>query len=123
MHGIGLAQGVKVIPLADDGVVDTQGFEGVVFVCTFGSASASNEMQGTYSDDAGGTGKSDTGVVTDMDGTATVGILEIHKPRKRFVGCDLTGTGTMVAVLYGARKVKTVQDSTTIAQSNVSPAV
>lgn len=123
MHGIGLVQGVKVIPIASGAVVDSQGFEGVVFVQSFDAASASNELQGQQGDAANGSDQANmAAALVDMDATATVGVLEVHKPYKRYVSCDVTGAGSMVAILYGARKVKIDQPAaTTIATATVSP--
>ena len=124
-HGIGALQELKIIPVASDAEVDPSGFEGVLFVCVFDAAAGSNEMQGKQ----GPTGSlSDLdGAITDMDATATVGCLQIHKPLQSAgdrVACELTGAGSMVAILYGPRSQEVAQDAaTTIAANYISPDV
>lgn len=123
MHGIGLLQGVKVIPVASGAVVDTANYEGVMFVQTYDSAGASNALQGQHGDASNGSDQADAAdALVDMDATATVAVLQVHKPRKRYVSADATGDGTMVAILYGARTQPVEQPAaTTIATNAISP--
>jgi hypothetical protein len=126
-HDHGLMVDTKVIPIASDAVVDTAGFEGVVFVAHFDAASGSNKLTLRDGSEAGG---GDQAIVKDADGnnaeltmdaTATVGRIQNHKPVERYVSCTQVGAGTMTAVLYGTRTQATTPGTTTNEASFVSP--
>lgn len=123
MHGIGLLQGVKVIPVASGAVVDTANYEGVMFVQVYDAAGGTNALQGQHGDESDGSDQANaSGALVDMDATATTAVLQVHKPRKRYVSADATGAGTMIAILYGGRTLPVEQPAaTTLATNSISP--
>ncbi len=87
--------------------IDTQGFEGVLFVIKFGTAAADNTIKAQQG------AASNLSDAADLAGTS-VGVgasdelvwLDIHKPLERYVRCvALRGTSTTIdgcfAFLYG----------------------
>lgn len=127
MHGIGLLQGVKVQSIVSGNEVDTSGFEGVMFVTKFSAAHASNVVTAHHGDLANGSDQAATVGTVDMDATATVGVLQVHKPRKRYVSPVATAGGagsvtSITAILYGARNSAVPQSTDINAVNSVSPA-
>ncbi len=110
--------------------VDTQGFEGVMFVGSIATANAGNFAKVQQSSDDG---SSDT--YADLEGTKLVTgndadsfLIDINKPRERYLKCLVvrgganTATGDVYAILYGPRKAPTSHGSTIDAETHASPA-
>lgn len=140
MHGIGLLENVKVIKTFDEvtaatsaanGVaIDTAGAEGVIFVTVFGTSAADNGVK-VQQDSASGMGTAADllGSQVLLDGTETTAVVQVHKPRERYVrAVAVRGTSTTVpagiAIVYGLRTCPYDNDSQTdvAAESHVSPA-
>lgn len=94
----------------DGATIDTQGFEGVLFIAKFGTAASNNTLQ-AQQDSASG-----MGTVADVLGTSVaVGTsdevvwLDFNKPLERYVRVQgERGTSSTldwgVAILYGAKR-------------------
>ena len=117
MYGIGLLEATTVDQVAtaqaagtsdvNSDVVDTQNYEGVIFVTTLGTAAANNgiKIQGGEQSDL-----SDAADLLSSSNTPnkTCVVTQVHKPRERYVRAVVVrGTSTtvdsVVAYLYGAR--------------------
>lgn len=116
--------------------IDMQGYEGCLIFVLFGTitASAVTSVKAQQSSDDGA---SDT--YADLTGTSitiaddednTVAILDIYKPRERYLKC-IVDRGTQNAVVdgifalrYGARVQATTHDATTVpnVETHISPA-
>ena len=128
-HDHGLVIDTRVIPVESGDAVDCANAEGVQFICVFNAADAGNKLElqtgklADGSDQAAVKDRLDASVVAElqMDAVATVGRIECHKPEKRFVSCEVTGAGTMVAVLYGSRSQPTTPSAECNEASFVSP--
>jgi len=107
--------------------VDMAGFEGVMFfgrVASEDSGNSANVAQSdddvTFADLAG------TKVVTGDDADSF--LIDIVKPTKRYLRCEVNrgGTDTIVgdiyAIQYGARVAPTSQGATIDAETHISPA-
>ena len=116
-------------------VVDTQGYEGVMFVASFGALTATQvtglkAQQGLVSDgsDMADLAGSATGPMGDADGNKTL-VLDVFKPMERYVRPVITRSVAnavidgVVAILYRAKQAPTTQDTTVKASKQVaSPA-
>ena len=114
----------------DGATIDTQGYEGVLFVAKFGTAASGNTLQAQQ-----GT-ESDASDMADLEGTlVTVGAsdeivwLDLVKPQERYVRTQVQrGTSTTldwcVAIAYGAHKtpVDNATAGTIAGEAHVSPA-
>lgn len=109
-------------------VIDMQGFEGVMFVASVGTAAADNGIkaqQGQQSNLSDAADLASTQVLSDA--TQTDLVLDVYKPQERYVRPVIVrGTSTTVeavwAIQYEARTKPT--DNTTTAQAaelHVSP--
>lgn len=140
MHGTGLLEGVKVIKTFDEvtagtsasngTTIDTANAEGVIFVTVFGTSAADNGVK-CQQDTASGMGGAADLLATQvlLDGTETVAVVQIHKPRERYLRpVAVRGTSTTVpagiAIVYGLRTEEYDNDTQTdvAAESHVSPA-
>lgn len=110
--------------------IDTQGFEGCMFVGSIATANAANFAKVQQSSDDG---SSDT--YADLTGTKVVPgddgdsfLIDIYKPRERYLKCLIdrgganTATGDIYAILYGAHKAPVSHGSTIDAETHASPA-
>lgn len=109
--------------------IDTQGFEGVMFVGSLGSANAGNfakARQGQQSNMSDGADLINTKVVPANNGDSF--LLDINRPQERYVDLQIvrggltTITGDIYAILYGPRKAPTTHGATINAETHVSPA-
>ena len=127
-HGVGALQGVKIVEIASDAVVDCSNFEGVLFIGSFDTPGAGNSLQGRQGEASDGSDQANlsSSLVTTAS-SEDVAVLQIHKPRESqgaFVSVTKTGAGDMVAVLYGSRNSEVVQDAgETVALNSISPAL
>ncbi len=146
MFGLGLISGlVKLIKVKDhstaatsavnsDGVDMWQdgGYDGVLFLTSFGTPAVDNTINAAQSDDDGSVDD-----YTDLEASKTVpgasdedAYLEIFRPTKRWVRCEAArGTSSTLesiwALLYGprdSRKVTNVVSGTITGKSLISPA-
>lgn len=118
-----LSKRVKIIKVKDHSTAATDavdstgvdmaqegGFEGVLFVTSFGTAAANNTINAAQSDDDGSADN-----YTDLTGTSVTSgssdedcFLDVYQPTKRYVRCEAArGTSSTLesiyAILYGAR--------------------
>lgn len=116
-------------------IVDMQGYEGVLFVASFGTLTATQvtslkAQQDT--DSAGGTMADLTGTsvgpLADGDSNKVL-VLDVYRPLERYVRCVVDrGTAnavidSVIAIQYGARKAPVTQGSTVSASElHASPA-
>jgi len=109
-------------------IVDTAGYQGVVFLTSFGTANATNtaKVQGSATnatdDMADLTGTSITSGSSDEDL-----IVEIHKPQQRYVQLVVArgASSTLESIwaqLYGGDPASASLTGTRVAELNVSPA-
>lgn len=140
MHGKGLLHSVRIEKTFDEvtaatsassgSTIDMSGAEGVIFITLFGTSAADNGVK-VQQDSASGMGSAadleDSQKL--LDGTETVVINQVHKPRERYVRpVAVRGTSTTVpggfAIVYGLRSEPYDNDSDTdnSAESLVSPA-
>jgi hypothetical protein len=110
--------------------VDTQGFEGCMFVGSIATVDAGNFAKVQQSSDDG---SSDT--YADLEGTKNVPgddgdsfLIDVYKPRERYLkllivrgGADSI-TGDVYAILYGAHDKPTGHGATIDAETHASPA-
>lgn len=88
--------------------IDMAGYEGVIFTARIATANAGNFLRGEHSDDGTNWEEIEGSKVVAAEDAQSV-VLEIHKPKKRYVRAAIertaaSVTGDIVAVLYGARK-------------------
>lgn len=116
-------------------VIDTMGYEGVLFVAAFGTLTATQvtslkAQQGVQSDgsDMADLAGTSVGPLDDADGDKVL-VLDVHKPDERYVRCVVDrGTANavidgVVALLYGPRTAATAQGATVAAaEAHTSPA-
>ena len=116
-------------------VLDMQGFDGVVFVASFGALTATQvtslkAQDGATSNlsDAADLAGSLTGPLADADGNRSL-VLEICKPAKRYIRPVINRAtanaviDSVVAIQYSASKSPTTNDTTVAAAKlRVSPA-
>jgi len=109
-------------------VIDTQGFEGVVFFGSIGTANAGNfakVQQGQKSDLSDAADLAGTKVVPGDDGDSF--LIDIYKPRERYLRVYIdrsganTATGDVYAILYEPRKAPVTHGATIDAELHVSP--
>jgi len=90
--------------------VDMQGYEGVIFIVGLGTSAVDNGIKAQQDTVTGmGNGADLLGSQVLLDGTETIAIVEIHKPRERFLRpIVVRGTSTTIewciAIKYGAHK-------------------
>lgn len=129
----GVAAGTSV---QTSSVIDTQGFEGVKIYTAFGAittgAVTSVEVQQSSDDGSADTYVDLLGtniVVADDDDNQVV-VHDIYRPRERYLKLQINRATQnavidgVIAVLYGARKKPTTDDSATVVgrETHVSPA-
>ena len=108
--------------------IDTQGFEGVMFVGSLASANAGNfakARQGQQSNMSDGADLANTKVVPVTNGDSF--LIDVYKPQERYVDVQIvrgvtTITGDVYAILYGPRKAPTTHGPTINAETHISPA-
>jgi hypothetical protein len=108
--------------------IDTQGFEGVMFVGSLAAANAGNfakARQGQQSNMSDGADLANTKVVPVTNGDSF--LIDINRPQERYVDLQIvrgvtTVTGDVYAILYGPRKAPTTHGPTINAETHVSPA-
>lgn len=100
--------------------IDTAGFEGVRFVVSFGTIAATGVQglrvqQGAASDMSDAADLAGTAVAVADDEDNTLAIVEVHRPRERYVRCIVdraTANATVnigIAELYGPAKMPVTQ--------------
>jgi hypothetical protein len=116
-------------------VLDMQGFDGVVFVASFGALTATQVTSLKAQDgatanlsDAADLAGSLTGPLADADGNRSL-VLEICKPAKRYIRPVINRAtanaviDSVVAIQYASSKSPTTNDTTVaVAKLRVSPA-
>lgn len=115
----------------DSAEVDMQGFEWVKFIILFGTSAADNGIKAIQQDTVTGmaTAADLVGTKKLLDATETVAVVDVVKPRERFLQAVVErGTSTTIAagfaILGGARTVPYDQDADTDTahEHHVSPA-
>ena len=136
-----LSENVKIVKVQDhttagtsavnSDAVDMQGYEGVMFVTSCGTAAIDNTINAAQSDDSAGSPDD----FTDLEGSKVVPgasdedlFLDVFKPKKRYVRAEIArGTSTTLetiwAILYSPRRLPVDNTTTgTIAgEAHVSP--
>lgn len=90
--------------------VDMEGFEGVIFVASVGTAAANNGIKARQDTATGMGSAADLENTSNLsDATQTDLVLDIFRPQERFLDCQvLRGTSTTIeavwAIQYGAKK-------------------
>lgn len=135
-----LSNDVKVIKVADhstaatSGVtsasVDTAGYEGVMFLTSFGTAAAGNTLKAQQSSDDGGSDDfSDLAGTSVSSGSSDEDVwLDIYRPGKQYVRVVAArGTSSTLesvwAILYGPRQapVDNTTTGTIVGELHVTP--
>ncbi len=129
-NAVGVGTGTVV-----SSTVDTQGFEGVMFLVAFGAITDGTPniqgRQGQQSNMSDAATLAGTDVAMADADDNDIGILDIYRPAERYVDCQVVRGGatgcvidSITAILYGPRKIPTVHDSATVPQveTHVSPA-
>lgn len=110
-------------------VIDTQGYEGVMFVGSIATANAGNSVKAQQGALADGSDMADleaTSIASGDNGDSF--LLDIYRPRERYVRVVITRAGTttvtgdVYALLYGARTYPVEHGATINAETHVSPA-
>lgn len=129
-HSYGLLHDVKIVPTASATTVDLAQVEGVAFIVVWSAAAGTNKIvlevgdtstQGDHVAAYDMKYPANAAELT-MDATATVGVLQVHKPQHRYCSITITGTTSAVlAVFYGHRKSFPAQGATTLTALFQSP--
>jgi hypothetical protein len=109
--------------------VDMSGYEGVVFVTSFGTANAGNTILASQ-DTASGGDYTDLLGTSVSSGTSDEDVwIDVYRPSKRYVRCEIArGSASTLesiyAIQYGPRvlPVSNVLSGTIIGEAHVSPA-
>lgn len=122
------AQTTGTVAVVTD-VVDTAGYEGVMFVGSIATANAGNFVTAQQGMVADGSASADLlGSKNVIANNGDSFLLDVYKPRERFVKATITRAGTttvtgdVYAILYGPRVVPTTHGATIRRESFVSPA-
>ena len=140
MHGIGLLADCKITKVSgavaagtssvNSSEIDMTGFEGVVFIGQYGTSAADNGLKAQQDTATGMASAADLeGTSVLLDGTETLSIVQVHKPREQFVrAVAVRGTSStldsIIAIQYGPRTAAVDNNASTdnAAESHVSPA-
>lgn len=116
----------------DSDAVDMAGFDGVIFLTSFGTAAANNTLKAAQSADSAGSPDdfSDLANTSVSSGTSDEDVwIDIYRPRKRYVRVTAArGTSSTLesiwAIQYRGRKapVSNVLAGTIVGEAHVSPA-
>lgn len=135
-----LLSGTKIIHLkvavaagtsdvTDASIVDTAGYEGVMFIAVFGTSAVDNGIKSVKqdTDSALGAAQDLEGSKVLLDATSKVAVCDVYRPRERYLRpIAVRGTSTtldsLIAILYGPIKQPVTQGTTTTAEKFVSPA-
>lgn len=109
-------------------VIDTLGFQGVMFFGSIATKDAGNyatAQQGTKADGSDAADLADTKVTPATNGHSF--LIDVYRPQERYVDVVITrgqatATGDVYAVLYGPTKMPTAHGSTILAETHASPA-
>ena len=109
-------------------VIDTQGFEGVMFFGSVATKDAGNyavAQQGAAADGSDMADLAGTKVTPATNGHSF--LIDVYHPQERYVDVVITrgqatATGDVYAVLYGAHKAPTAHGATILAETHASPA-
>lgn len=115
--------------------VDTQGFEGVMFVAAFGTITAGavttiKAQQAAASDGTGAADLEGTSITVADDDDNQIAAIDIFRPQERYValvvdrGTQNAVVDGVIAILYGPRELPTTHDTATVVsvETHVSPA-
>lgn len=111
-------------------VVDTAGYEGVVFVTSFGTAAANNTLKVQQDTTSAMSGAADLASTSVASGTSDEDVwIDVYRPRERYLQVVASrGTSSTLesvwAILYGPRvlPVDNTTSGTIIGEQHVSPA-
>lgn len=116
----------------DSDSVDMQGYEGVAFLVSLGTANSGNFITAQQSsDDASSDAFTNLkGSKVSSDGTSTDLLLEVYQPRERYVRCHVDRSGAnstveaMWAIQFNPRKapIDNASPADTEAETHLSPA-
>lgn len=120
---------------ANSAIIDTAGYEGVIFVATITGSAATGVAtlkveENSASQDAGMVALA--GAVASVTSAANndladkLLVIDVYRPRKRYVQAVRTSSvanitfGPVIAILYGARKLPVEPDASVSASASVS---
>lgn len=112
-------------------IVDTAGYQGVVFFTSFGTANATNSIKVQQNTANQTTGMADLAGSSVASGSSDEDVIvEIHRPQERYLQVEATrgASSTLESIwacLYGANSSKRTANSVTgtqVAELHVSPA-
>lgn len=116
----------------ESAIVDMSGFEGVLFITSYGTAAADNFIKAQQNTANSASGMADlegTKVLTGASPSNEDVMLDIYKPRERYLRCvavvDTSSTIESIwAIQYGPKTRPCVNSvsGTSIAEAHVSPA-
>lgn len=108
-------------------VIDTHGFDGVVFIANVATANAGNYIS------VGQAAKADASDIADLEGTKLVAsadgkdvVVEVRRPAERYLKATITrgaatATGPMYAILYGPLRAAVTHGSTVESELHLTP--
>lgn len=111
-------------------IIDMQGYEGVMFVTSFGTAAADNTITVQQNTANSASGMADLAGTKVVSGTSDEDVwVDVYRPRERYL-CLVAARGTsstlesIYAIQYGARvqPVDNTTSGTIIGEAHASPA-
>lgn len=114
----------------DGDIIDMQNYEGVIWICKFGTAATGNQLQAQQGADSGMSDAADLiGTLTTVGSSDEIVYLDLYRPRERYVRCQVQrGTSTTIdwciAIQYGPKKLPVDNDvaGTIAGERHISPA-
>jgi hypothetical protein len=114
------------ISAVDSTIIDTLGYEGVMFIVRLGTASDANTIRVQQDADPTGATMADLPVTILGSATANTLVLTVARPTKRYVRCHVARRMSstidgMFGILYGASSLPAVQPMTVAVATHISP--
>jgi hypothetical protein len=111
----------------DSTAVDMAGYDGVLFIVQLGTAAANNTIKAQQDSAVAMSGAADLTGTSVASGTKKTVVLDVQRPAKQFVRCEVTrGTSTTVdaitTIRYKARALPVGQPTANVMEQWSSPA-
>jgi hypothetical protein len=108
-------------------IIDTVGYEGVMFIVRLGTVSAQNTIRVQQDADPTGATMADLPVTILGSATANTLVLTVARPTKRYVRCYVSRVTSstidgMIGILYGGSTLPAVQPGAVAMATHSSPA-
>lgn len=102
-----LASQIAGTTAVNTGIVDMQGYEGVVFLAAIATAAANNGLKAQQGQIANMSDAADlAGSQVNSNGTQTDIVLDIYRPRERYVrGVVVRGTSTVIDAVWAIQYI------------------